>query len=85
MYQLFISFFGEDKTELGIFPHLRTLSILTSGLSILTSGPSLSSPPDSPSSPPAPLQNGEGRNMREGNCPFVGRCPTDRIRYSPKP
>jgi hypothetical protein len=37
MYQLFISFLGEDKTELGDF-----------------------------SSPPAPLQNGEGRNMREG-------------------
>jgi hypothetical protein len=31
MYPLFISFFDEDKTELGIFPHPRSLSILTPG------------------------------------------------------
>jgi hypothetical protein len=38
MYPLFISFLGEDKTELGIFPHPRSLSILTPGPSPIWRG-----------------------------------------------
>jgi hypothetical protein len=32
MYHLFISFLGEDKTELGVFPHPQPLSKMERGV-----------------------------------------------------